>query len=226
MDAGITVPAYRRSTFQVALLMFASFGLYVFAWSYFMRRACAAILEQDDQPVWKTVALIIPIFNLFMMFELGKKIQGVQWRADPSRSDEWLPWLGTSFFVFGIIGRLNSPAAMIGLLAFTPVAAMHRRFSRAQSALLGDAAGPTRLRWFECVIIVLGSGFWLVVTLAAVVLIFTPDSDRALDECILGAVAVSVTALVLFASASRRAIAEGLAMHASPAPDSITPYLV
>ena len=224
MDAGITVPAYRRSTFQVALLMVASFGLYVFAWSYFIRRACAAILEQDDQPVWKTVALIIPIFNLFLMFDLGKKIQGVQWRADPARSDDWLPWLGTSFFFFGILGRLNGPEALLGLLAFTPIAAMQRRFSRAQTALLGDAAVPTRLRWFEWVIIVLGCGFWTVVSLSSVMLIVTADADRALPVWILSTVAVSIVALIRFASAGRRAIAEGLAMHASPSPDRIATY--
>jgi hypothetical protein len=221
---GIVVPAYRRSAFQVALLLFASFGLYVFAWSYFIRRACAAILEQDDQPVWKTVALIIPIFNLFLMFELGKKIQGVQWRADPSRTDDWLPWLGTSFFFFGVLGRLKGPEAMLGLLAFTPVAAMQRRFSRAQAALLGDAAVPTRLRWIEWVIVVLGCGFWAAASLAAVILMFTADPDRALPVWVVGTVAVSVVALILFASASRRAIAQGLAMHANPSPDQITKY--
>lgn len=204
--------------------MFASFGLYVFAWSYFVRRACAAILEQDDQPVWKTVALIIPIFNLFLMFELGKKIQGVQWRADPSRSDDWPPWLGTSFFFFGILGRLKGPQAMLGLLAFTPIAAMQRRLSRAQIALLGDAAVPTRLRWFEWVIVVLGCGFWVAVSVASAILIFTADPDRSMPVWILGTVGLSIVALVRFAAASRRAIAEGLAMRANPSPDQITTY--
>jgi hypothetical protein len=67
------IPAYRRSAFQVALLMFATWGLYVFAWAFFARRASAAILEREDQPIWKTVALVVPLFNFFLMFELGKR---------------------------------------------------------------------------------------------------------------------------------------------------------
>jgi hypothetical protein len=36
-----SVPAYRRSAFQVALLMFATLGFYVFVWAFFVRRADA-----------------------------------------------------------------------------------------------------------------------------------------------------------------------------------------
>jgi len=73
----IRVPAYRRSVFQIAVLMFATLGFYVFVWSFFTRRTCAAILERPDQPLWKSVALIVPLFNFFMMFDLGKRIEGI-----------------------------------------------------------------------------------------------------------------------------------------------------
>ena len=44
----IHVPAFRRSAFQVALLVLVSLGLYVFVWAFFIRRACAALLEQAE----------------------------------------------------------------------------------------------------------------------------------------------------------------------------------
>lgn len=113
---------------------------------------------------------------------------------------------------------------MLGLLAFTPVAAMQRRFSRAQVALLGDAGVSTRLRWFEWVIVVLGCGFWAAASVGAAIMLVTADPDRAEAVWILSIVAVSVTALVLFASASSRAIAQGLAMHANPSADQISTY--
>jgi hypothetical protein len=128
---GVPVPAYRRSAFQVALLLVVSLGLYIFVWAFFVRRACAALLEQEDQPRWKSIALIVPIFNLFLLFDLGKKIQGVQWRADSQRIDGWLPWLGVVTFAFTVLSRFKTPASSLGLIGFAPIALMQQRFSRA-----------------------------------------------------------------------------------------------
>jgi hypothetical protein len=60
-----SIALYRRSTFQVALLLCATSGIYYFWWAYFTRRWCSGTLERSDQVLWKTVALIIPILNFF-----------------------------------------------------------------------------------------------------------------------------------------------------------------
>ncbi len=225
MTQEIRVPAYRRSTFQVALLMFATFGLYVFVWAFYIRRACAALLEQEDQPLWKSIALIVPLFNLFLMFDLGKKIQGVGWRADPKHEDASLPWLGVSVFFFNVAARLKADFAYVGLLGFVPIALMHQQFSRAQVALIGEAGTPTRLHWLEWIVIVLGGGFWSFVTFgyakSVVAVGIAEPHERAWFFSCFG---VAIVLLVLFAFFSRRAIAAGLAMHADPSTDRIAPY--
>ena len=215
---------FRRSMFQVALLMAASGGLYVLVWAYFVRRACAAVLEQEDQPLWKSVALIVPIFNFFLMFDLGKKIQGVQWRADPSRVDGSLPWVGIVFFVFLILGKVDGNAAFLGVFNFVPIALMHHRFSRAQVALLGESAVPTRFHWLEWVVTVAGGGLWAFFLYVIVSPAWGPESAPGVRAWSVACTAATIAILALLAVVSRRAIAEGLAMHASPSPDRIAPY--
>ena len=220
----ISALPYRRSVFQVALLMVVTAGLYVFVWSYSIRKACASLLEQEDQPLWKSIALIVPIFNFFMMFEIGKKIQGVQWRADPARVDGSLPWLGISMFVFTVLGKLKSNTGYLGVFAFVPIALMQHRFLRAQIVLLGEAAVPARFHWLEWVAIVLGGAIWVFAIYGALVPASGVPFDHGERAWLLSCTAVTVAALVLLAVTSRREIAAGLAMHADPSGDRIAPY--
>ncbi|HEY0394628.1 MAG TPA: hypothetical protein VGD01_09035 [Candidatus Elarobacter sp.] len=155
---------YRRSAFQIALLMFLTLGVYIFVWAFYVRRACAELLERDDQPLWKSVALVVPIFNLFQMFDLGRMIEGVRWRADPDRPQtNRLPWLGVSLFFIGACSRIPNALWTLGMLGFVPVAIMHLTFARAQSTLSGEGARPTPFRWPEWIVIVLTSAFWLLI---------------------------------------------------------------
>ncbi len=215
-------PLYRRSAFQVALLLFATVGIYVFWWAYWARRSCAAILEREDQPLWKTIALVIPLFNLFLLFDLGQMVQGVKWRTDPSKRDAWLPWLGVSVFFFNVAGRLRGEISDLGLLGFLPIALVQRALSRAQIALYGESAVPRRFHWFEWLVIVLGCGFWILGALGAG---FAAEADFSTDEkrWFIGSIVIAIVVLVWLWRTSRTAIAEGLAMYANPLPDSILP---
>ena len=224
MTERISVVPFRRSVFQVALLMAATGGLYVLVWAYFVRRACASILEQEDQPLWKSVALIVPIFNFFLMFDLGKKIQGVQWRADPSRVDGSLPWVGISFFVFLVLGKVEGNAGFLGVFNFVPIALMQHRFSRAQIALLGEAAVPTGFHWLEWVVVAVGGALWAFFLYVIVSPAFGAESAPGQRAWSLACTAVAVAALALLGVISRRAIAEGVAMYENPSPDRIAPY--
>jgi hypothetical protein len=76
---------FRRSALQVSLLMVATSGLYVFVWAFWTRRWCASVLERNDQPLWKTIALVIPIFNFFLLYDLGSMIEGTVSRANLAR---------------------------------------------------------------------------------------------------------------------------------------------
>jgi hypothetical protein len=215
-------PLYRRSAFQVGLLLFATFGIYVFWWAYWARRTCAAILERQDQPLWKTIALLIPIFNLFLLFDLGQMVQGVKWRTDPSKRDEWLPWLGVSVFFFNVAGRLSGVVSDLGTIGFLPIALVQRALSRAQIALYGEAAVPTGFHWLEWVVTVLGCLFWAVVMVGVAI---SGPQEYTLDEkrSFFVAVGLAVVILVWLWRASRAAIVEGRAMYANPSPDRILP---
>ena len=211
---------YRRSSAQVALLTFASLGLYVFAWSYFMRRSIATIIEQPDQPVWKTVALVVPIFNFFLLFELGKKIQGVEWRADPQRVSAALPWYGLVFFALTVLSHVSSEYSYLGILAFAAIGLMHQPFSRAQTALIGDEALPTGFHAVEGLVLALGCIFRALELLVG---FFGRSANLTGPDhaWLVGSLLASVAVLFAFRASSRRAIAEGRAMYAAPSPERI-----
>jgi len=196
-------------------LLFLTLGLYVFAWAYFARRATAAILEREDQPIWKTVALIVPIFNFFLMFELGKRIEGVAWRANPSTSESSLPWLGLSLFVFTVLGRLKGPYSWLSVLVFVPIAFLQRSLSRAQISLLGDAGLPTRLHWAEIVVIGLGFVWWVLIVIGVVFSVRDGELSPYVVPWFFGSLALAALMLAYIWVVSRNAIREGLAMHAA-----------
>jgi hypothetical protein len=155
--------AYRRSPLQVALLTFATLGLYFFVWAFWVRRWCAAALEREDQPIWKTVALIIPIFNFFLIFELGKMIEGTLWRAQLPAARLSLPWIALSSFFVNALWKLPDPYDALADLVFLPYAYLQFAFVRAQFALTG--LGPTPLRWWEWIVAVLGFALQILVAI-------------------------------------------------------------
>ena len=163
MNVGLPVspaPPNRRSPSQVAVLMLCSFGLYVFVWAYQVRRWCSVVLERENEHVmWKTVALIVPIFNLFMLFELGKRIEGVRWRAG-LRADARPAFMGLSTFGFAILARISPPFDFAALLNIVPIGMMQADFMEAQVALQGAEAAVQRLHPAEWLVIVAGAALW------------------------------------------------------------------
>jgi hypothetical protein len=205
---------YQRSAFQVALLMFVTGGLYVFVWAFHVRRSCAALLERDDQPLWKSIALVIPIFNLFLMFDIGKMIEGVNWRADPERpQSNVLPWLGVASFIIGALWRLPNGFWMVSLLNFVPLSIMHVSFARGQLAASGEAALPTRLHWIEWIVVAVGCVFW---TLAVIGVMLPDERGQRVPFWWMSLIvtALAIGALTLIRRADTAARAQGLALHA------------
>jgi hypothetical protein len=158
----VSVPLYRRSTFQVALLLWATGGIYYFWWAYFTRRWCSGTLERSENALWKTVALVIPIFNFFLIFDLGQMIEGVLFRAQlqPTRIN-----LGVfailDVVIFAIMSSLPGEWSGVDFLTFLPIAFLHSFTYRAELAISGEAAEATAFNVFEWVVIVLGCAFQL-----------------------------------------------------------------
>jgi hypothetical protein len=165
-------PLYRRSPFQVALLLVFTGGLYLFYWAFKVRRWCEVTLEKPNQSLWKTIALVVPIFNLFLLYDLGLLIKGVGFRARVPVSGA-VAMFGILAFFVGLLGRLPTPYWTVTFFAFVPLTMMYFPFERAQLAIVGSAALPQRFIWFEYLIIILGAVFWGLVLLG----LNTPNDD-------------------------------------------------
>jgi hypothetical protein len=139
--------------------MLFSCGLYIFVWSYHVRRWCSALLERDDQPAWKSAALLIPFFNLILLIDLGKLIETVAARSERSRTTLPLPLIGFSMFFVAALSRLPEPYFLANLLSFIPIAVLQRVLVRAELAITGPEAAPTRFSFLEKTVIVLGAIF-------------------------------------------------------------------
>jgi hypothetical protein len=197
---------YRRSGFQVALLLFVTFGLYVFVWAFQTRRWCSATLQRQDQPLWKSIALIVPIFNLALLFELGQSIKSVAARSELAKTKLALGWLTILSFVIGALWRLPDPYWFLTAFDFVPLAVIQLVFVRAEIALDGPAAAPTRFHWVEWIFIVLGSLVWVLAAAGS----WVPDAtgDLAPFPWLPAAILVcSAAVLFAFARVSRRDVA-------------------
>lgn len=146
-------PLYRRSPFQIALLLFVTGGLYLFYWAFKVRRWCEVTLEKPNQSTWKTIALVVPIFNLFLLFDLGMLVKGVAYRAGIAVGGA-IAMLGVISFFVATCYRLPSPYWIISFADFIPLTALYFSFERAQLSVHGAAALPQKFVWLEWVLIV------------------------------------------------------------------------
>jgi hypothetical protein len=195
---------YRRSPFQVAVLMFATGGFYVFWWAFFARRWCAATLERDDQPLWKAVALIIPIFNLFLIFDLAQMIGGTAWRAGlrEGRGRFGLGLVGLAFAAVTATWRLPDSYWVFSILDFVPLAWLQLVLVRSALTLQGPAALPSRFHWIEWAVIAAGSVF-VFLNFAAPLLPWASPEDMRAPWFRIVVLAVATIALAWFWRASR-----------------------
>src|SRR5665213_2634069 len=147
---------YKRSALQVGLLTFATLGLYLFVWSFFTLRSAKALLEDEsEQPVWWSLGLVLPLFNLFAIFRLFDRVKTLALRAQLTVPSA-LGALGLVWIALGIAGRF-SPVTIssLSLLAFLPVAYSQLFVERAELVLSDYASVPKRFSWIEIVVLVL-----------------------------------------------------------------------
>ncbi len=150
---------YARSPFQVGLLFFVTLGLYVFWWSYRIRRSVAAMLEEPDQPVWNTLGLLVPFLNLFILFSLFEKIKVAALRAGLQPPPALAAWGFAGIIVFVVFNRLPIPYVSLAMLYFIPFAVAHFYFMHAELLLMGRNAIPRGFSALEIIVVILGLGF-------------------------------------------------------------------
>jgi hypothetical protein len=154
---------YTRSPFQVALLFFVTLGLYVFWWSYRVRRSCAALLEEPDSCGWKSVGLIVPLLNLYLFFDLFEKIKIASMRAGLQPPPALAAYGIIGLFAFVFFGVLPLPYASLAMLYFVPFAVAHMYLQQAQQAMAGAKSAPQRFGMIEIALLVLGGAFRVLV---------------------------------------------------------------
>lgn len=163
---------YQRSSFQVALLLFFTFGLYIFWWSYRVRKSAAALLEEQDAAGWRSIALIVPIVNFFMIFELIERIKISAIRMGMQPPQALAAWALLGLLGFEIVGRIPVPYRALTMLAFIPFAFAHQYLVRAELMATKGNAIPKAFSIVEIFIIVLG-----VAVRALVMFAYTVDEN-------------------------------------------------
>lgn len=149
---------YRRSPLQVALLTFATLGLYIFFWSFFVLRDVQILLADDENeaPLWYTLGLIVPLVNFFLIFRLFDRIKVLALRAQLYDVPNALGALGLAWVACMFLGRLPNPYFAIAMLCFIPLAFAQFFVARAEMVLTGFSIAPASLNAFEIIIILLG----------------------------------------------------------------------
>jgi hypothetical protein len=157
-------PYYARSPFQVGLLSFCTFGIYVLWWSYYTRRSAAALLDEPDHPFWMSAALFVPLFNLWVWYDLLERTRGLALRAG-ERVSGGLLVAGIAWIAFWICSRLPQPLGALSFLSFACLAYAQSFVTRAEFVLSDYTVTPGRFTGVETLVVIVGGGFKLAVFL-------------------------------------------------------------
>jgi hypothetical protein len=167
-------PYYARSPFQVGLLSFCTFGIYVLWWSYYTRRSAAALLDEPDRPFWMSAALLVPLFNFWVWYDLLEKTRRLGLRAR-ERVSIGLLVAGIAWIAFLVCSRLPEPVGTLSLLSFTCLAYAQTFVTRAEFVLSDYIVTPQKFTPIEILVIIVGGGFKLAVFLG---LLFDARASR------------------------------------------------
>jgi hypothetical protein len=167
-------PYYARSPFQVGLLSFCTFGIYVLCWSYYTRRSAAALLDEPDRPFWMSAALLVPLFNFWVWYDLLEKTKRLGLRAR-ERVSAGLLVAGIAWIAFLVCSRLPEPVGALSLLSFTCLAYAQTFVTRAEFVLSDYTIVPRKFTSIEILVIIVGGGFKLAVFLG---LLFDERASR------------------------------------------------
>lgn len=151
-------PYYARSPFQVGLLSFCTLGIYVFWWSFYTRRSAAALLEQPENAFWMSAALLVPLFNLWVFYDLLEKVKVLGLRARLHISGGLLV-AGLAWLALAVCSRLPAPAYALSLLSFLCLAYLQTFVTRAEFVLSDRTITPKAFGWVEILVIVIGGAF-------------------------------------------------------------------
>jgi len=157
---------YHRSSFQVALLMFLTVGLYVFWWSYRVRRSAAALLGERDAAGWRSVCLIVPVVNLFLISEVVERIKVSAIRMGLKPPQALPAWAVLGMVGFMLSTRLPAPYSALAMLSFVPFALAHQYLERAELFATRGKAIARNFSIGEIFVIILGLGVRAFVMLA------------------------------------------------------------
>lgn len=155
---------YARSPFQVGLLSFCTFGIYVLWWSYYTRRSASALLDEPDHPFWMSAALLVPLFDLWVWYQLLEKTKRLALRARERVSIgpivAGILWLG-----FIVCSRLPEPMGAVAFLSFVCLAYVQTFVTRAEFVLSDYTVTPQKFTLTENLVCIIGGGMKLAVFL-------------------------------------------------------------
>jgi hypothetical protein len=152
---------YGRTPFQIALLLFATLGVYETYWLIRTRRLADYRLHQEVRPYWHYFGLIVPFLNIYLVFSAASRAQR-RVEASLGSATVSFPLFLFVALVLDWLWRLPGSYWIVSFLSGIPIIVMHADWARAERA--DDPARTwTNFMWAEWLFVILG---FLLVALA------------------------------------------------------------
>ncbi len=140
---------------QLLLLYITTLGLYFFYWFYQTNKLLYGCDKTDNRPLFRTLGLLVPILNIYLVWKLLTDIQKTTQQAGVKNFK--YPGLLTLFFIIGSsLYRLPGLFSFSGFVSVIPVLFAQQTLNVYWRKEQPHLVEKTRLSWQERCICLLG----------------------------------------------------------------------
>lgn len=157
------------------LLYITTLGLYFFYWFYKTNKQLYAQQGIDNNPLLRTLGLIVPLLNIYLLWVLFRDIQKFTNKAG-IRSLKYPGWLTTAFILCSALYRLPSLFSFLGFISVLPVAVTQNTLNHYWKQEQPNLPEKSTLSWQEILISIAGS---IILILAIVGIGLSPQHEKS-----------------------------------------------
>lgn len=156
MTATASVFSNRILIRNLVILYIATCGLYFFYWFYETNKELYKHNGIDTNPLFRTIGLIAPLLNIYLLWVFFKDIQKFTAKAGTPEL-KYPGWLTVAFIFFSALYRLPFLFSFLGFLSVAPVIVAQNALNAYWKKEQPNLPDKTRLTWQEILCCVVGA---------------------------------------------------------------------
>ncbi len=151
---------------KLTILYICTFGLYIFYWFYKNCKLIRLESGEDIKPGLRTLGLIVPILNIFLIYNVFKRIyfMAKQENCEVLYTPGWMTF---AYIGCNLLSRLPGVLFLLGLLSLLPLIEVQKWSNSYWHKKQPDLEEKKKFVPEEIIVLVLGLIFWILVLIGS-----------------------------------------------------------